>query len=73
MQQIQLKTHPMDVHSALTTDEASRLAVIAVTADLEYWAGTASVNGQVALNELLRILDMLRQASTPEPDWSDLN
>lgn len=73
MQQTQLKTHAMHTEVALTTDEASRLAVIAATEDLEYWAGTASVDGHVALNDLVRILEMVRDACTLEPDRSALN
>ena len=46
-------------------DQASRLAVTAVTADLEYWARTASVEGLVGLNDLIRVLDMIRDAGTP--------
>jgi hypothetical protein len=73
MQQTQLETPTMGADAPLTTDEASRLAVIAATADLEYWAGAASVDGRLALNDLIRILDMLRDACAPELDWSDLN
>ena len=73
MQQTQLKTHAMETEVPLTTDQASRLAVIAATEDLEYWAGTASVDGQVALNDLVRILDLVRDACILEPAWSDLN
>jgi hypothetical protein len=48
-----------------TPEQASRLAVTAVTADLEYWARTASVQGHVGLNDLIRTLDMIRMASAP--------
>jgi hypothetical protein len=37
-----------------------------VTADLEYWAGAASVDGWVGLNDLIRALDVVREDSTPE-------
>jgi hypothetical protein len=63
----------MDADQALTADQASRLAVTAVTEDLEYWASTASVDGRVDLNDLIQVLDVVRQASTPQPDWSELN
>ena len=49
----------------LTPEQASRMAVTAVTADLEFWARTASVDGRVALNDLTRALDVIRLASTP--------
>jgi hypothetical protein len=56
-----------DAHDELTVEQASRLAVIAVTADLEYWARTASSgDGRVGLNELVRILDVIRLDTTPE-------
>jgi hypothetical protein len=73
MHDTQLAPRPMDTEWSLTAEQASRLAVIAVTADLEYWASTASVDGRLALTDLVDVLAMVRQASTPEPYWSDLN
>jgi hypothetical protein len=61
----------MDTQPELTAEHASRMAVTAVTTDLEYWSRSASVDGRVGLNELTRILDVIREASTPEPDRSD--
>jgi hypothetical protein len=56
-----------DAHDELTVEQASRLAVTAVTADLEYWARTAaSGDGRVGVNDLIRILDVIRVDSTPE-------
>jgi hypothetical protein len=51
---------------ALTVEEASRMAATAVTCDLEYWARSAFVDGRVDLNDLLRVLEVIRQASVPE-------
>ena len=47
----------------LTVAEASRMAVTAVTSDLEYWARSASVDGRVGLNDLVRVLEVIRQSS----------
>ncbi|MDX6241629.1 MAG: hypothetical protein QOG10_6453 [Kribbellaceae bacterium] len=56
-----------DAHGELTVEQASCLAVTAVTADLEYWARTASSgDGRVGLNDLVRVLDVIRLESTPE-------
>jgi hypothetical protein len=51
-----------------TCEQAGRMTATAVTADLEYWARTASVDGRVGLNDLIRTLDMIRDASAPEVD-----
>jgi hypothetical protein len=56
----------MNTAQQLNVDEASRLAVTATVADLEYWASSVAVDGQVDLNELVRCLDVLRAASAPE-------
>ncbi|MCW2542305.1 MAG: hypothetical protein JWN95_4030 [Frankiales bacterium] len=56
----------MQDHDLLTPEEASRLAVTAVTADVEYWARAASVDGFVGLNDLTRALDVIRDVSVPE-------
>ena len=47
----------------LTLEDASRLAVLAVAADLEYWARTVSTDGYIGLNDLTRTLDIIRDAS----------
>jgi hypothetical protein len=60
------ETNGMDSHHDLTPEQASRMSVTAVTADLEYWARGASVDGRVGLNDLTRALDVIRQASVPE-------
>jgi hypothetical protein len=60
----------MDDHDELTPEQASRMTVTAVTADLEYWARTASVDGRVGLNDLTRTLDLIREASTPESSFA---
>jgi hypothetical protein len=45
------------------------MAVNAVAADIEYWARTVSVDGRIGLNDLARVLDVIRQASSPQgPD-----
>jgi hypothetical protein len=49
----------------LTVEEASRLAVTALAADLEYWARTVAVDGRVGLNDLTRALDTVRETSVP--------
>jgi hypothetical protein len=56
----------MDDRQQLTPEQASRMAATAVTADLEYWARTASVEGRVGLNDLVRALDVIRAASAPD-------
>jgi hypothetical protein len=56
----------MDDHEELTAEQASRMSVTAVAADLEYWARTISVDGRVGLNDLTRTLDVIREAGTLE-------
>jgi hypothetical protein len=56
----------MEAGDELTQEFASRLAVTAVTADLEFWARNASVEGYVGLNDLIQILDVIRLASGPD-------
>ena len=63
----------MDTQHELTAEQASRMAVTAVTADLEYWTRCVCVDGRVGLNDLTRILDVIREASAPEPDRSAVN
>jgi hypothetical protein len=50
-------------HDELSPEQASQMAVTAVTADLEYWARTASVDGRVGLNDLIRVLDVFARPS----------
>ena len=47
-------------------DEASRLAVTATAADLEDWALSVAVRGQVSLGDLVDVLDVLRAHSVPQ-------
>jgi hypothetical protein len=50
----------------LSPEDASRLAVTATVADLEYWAFRVAVRGKVDLRELVGVLENLRAASIPE-------
>ena len=50
----------------LSAEEASRMAVTAVTSDVEYWARCVAVAGHVGLNDLTRVLDVIRRSSLPE-------
>jgi hypothetical protein len=50
----------------MTAEEASRLAVTAVAADLEYWAHSVSDQGQIDLDDLIGVLDVLRAGSVPQ-------
>jgi hypothetical protein len=36
----------METHRELAAENASRMAITAVTADVEYWARSASIDGQ---------------------------
>jgi hypothetical protein len=60
------KGTPMDIREHLDVDEASRLAVTATAVDLEHWARSAAVHGQVGLQDLVGVLDALRAASVPQ-------
>ena len=55
-----------DTRSDMSPEHASRMAVNAVAADIEYWARTASVDGRIGLNDLARVLDVIRQAGSPQ-------
>jgi hypothetical protein len=55
----------MNTGDELTHEYASRLAITAVAADLEYWARHASVEGHVGLNDLIQVLDVIRDATGP--------
>ena len=56
----------MNIPEQLSVDEASRLAVTATAADLEYWARSVAVHGQVDFHDLVHFLDALREASAPQ-------
>jgi hypothetical protein len=56
----------MDLHPELNPEQASRLAVTALVADIAYWAHTTSVDGRVTVDDLTRTLDIVRQASVPQ-------
>ena len=48
----------------LTAEIASALAVRAACSDLEYWAVQATTpDGRIGLNDLMQILDMLRNTT----------
>jgi hypothetical protein len=49
----------------LTVDEASRLAVTAVAADLEYWARSVADRGRIELDDLIGVLEVVRAGSVP--------
>jgi hypothetical protein len=55
-------------HAELDAEHASRMTATAVTADLEHWAHSVSIDGRVGINDLVRALDVIREASTPEVD-----
>jgi hypothetical protein len=55
----------MNAEDDLTHEYASRLAITAVAADLEYWARNAAVEGHVGVNDLIQILDVIRLATGP--------
>ena len=48
----------------LTPEHVSRLTTLALTSDLEYWARQASVDGHVGLNDLVHVLDLIRETSS---------
>jgi hypothetical protein len=56
----------MNAAHELSVDEASRLAVTATVTDLEHWARSVAVHGQVDLNDLFGCLDAFRAASVPQ-------
>ena len=55
----------MNMTQQLSAAEASRLAVTATAADLEDWARSVAVHGQVDFHDLVGVLDVLRAASAP--------
>jgi hypothetical protein len=56
----------MDASMVLTPELASRMAVVAVTADVEFWASTVSVDGRVGLQDLTRTLEVIRLAAAAD-------
>ena len=56
----------MNSDDHLSVEEASRLAVTATVADLEDWARSVAVHGQLELEDLLAVLDLLRADSVPQ-------
>ena len=62
----------MNIPDPLSVDEASRLAVTATAADLQDWALGVAVRGQVGLDDLLKVLDVLRADSVPQPSDASL-
>jgi hypothetical protein len=61
----------MDTHSDLSPEYASRLAVTALVADLEYWARSVAVDGHIAAADLIRTLDLVREAAVPDAVTTD--
>lgn len=57
----------MDAAHELTPEQASRLAVTALAADIAYWAHTTSVDGRIAVDDLTRALDNIRQTTFHQP------
>jgi hypothetical protein len=57
----------MDAAHELTPEQASRLAVTALAADLAHWARASSVDGHVAVDDLTRALDAIRQTTFHQP------
>jgi hypothetical protein len=55
----------MNNRQDLSVEEASRLAVTATVADLEDWGHSVAVHGQIELEDLVGVLDVLRSASLP--------
>ncbi|RZT25043.1 hypothetical protein EV589_0769 [Mycobacterium sp. BK558] len=43
---------------------AGRLAVLALADDLEYWARTVATDGSIGIDDLTRVLDLVRAAAT---------
>jgi hypothetical protein len=62
----------MNPGDELTHEYASRLAITAVAADLEYWARNASADGHVGLNDLIQVLDVIRRCAGLGSDRCDL-
>lgn len=60
----------MNSRQPLSAEEASRLAVTAAVADLEDWSRNVAVHGNVDLDDLLGVLEILRSASAPQDQSS---
>jgi len=58
----------MNTTPPLSVEEASRLAVTATVTDLEDWGRSVAVHGRVELDDLVRVLHILRSASLPQQD-----
>ena len=56
----------MNTTPPLSVEEASRLAVTATVADLEDWGRSVAVHGLVELDDLVRVLHILRSDSLPQ-------
>jgi hypothetical protein len=56
----------MNTPEPLSVEEASRLAVTATADDLQDWAHSVAVHGQVSLRDLVDVLDVLRAHSVPQ-------
>lgn len=56
------------IHQGITAEQASRMAVTALASDIEYWARESARDGQVSVDDLTRVLDVVREASRPMPD-----
>jgi hypothetical protein len=50
----------------LNVEEASRLAVTATVADLEDWGRSVAVHGRIELDDLVRVLHILRTDCLPQ-------
>ena len=44
-------------------EEAAAQATVAMAADLEHWARTTSADGRVGINDLIQVLDAVRDAA----------
>jgi len=62
----------MNTPDQMSVDEASRLAVTATAADLQDWALSVAVLGQVGLDDLFDVLDVLRADSVPQPSGTSM-
>jgi hypothetical protein len=56
----------MNIRQQLTVEDASRLAVTATVADLEDWSRAVAVRGQIELQDLLGVLEIMRSDSLPQ-------
>jgi hypothetical protein len=56
----------MTIREHLSAEEASRLAVTATCADLEFWARGVAVQGKIELDDLIGFIEALREVSVPQ-------